>query len=272
MEGVQRHWARPPRDYNNGQGRCPWQPECDVSDILRAGYRVGATLLLMMALAPMHAAAQWSNNRGYQLLQRVDDVLFGMDNLSLVILDRRHVAGTLLRINVLQPAPIRGSTGFVVDCDKPLRFAAVPATMPGRPDPAKLEFVPVRMLDGTWAAAEFACEVTRQPARAARLARDLYERGGPPDMQTVYCELQPDGSEQVRPGVEVSFSESADAVAVNRQWLSSGSVTTEEVRFGTRSVWHLDRQGLHVRRMAPGGEMLFSGACDRRRPPPARQP
>ena len=229
-------------------------------------------MLLLLALMPMHAAAQWTNNRGYQLLQRVDDVLFGMDNLSLVILDRRHVAGTLLRINVLQPAPIRGSTAFVVDCDKPLRFAAVPATMPGRPDPGKLEFVPVKMLDGTWVAAEFACEVTRQPARAARLARDLYERGGPPDLQTVYCELQPDGSDQVRTGVEVSFSESADAVAVNRQWLSSGSVGADEVRFGTKSVWHLDRQGLHVRRMAPGGEMLFSGACDRRRPPPARQP
>lgn len=228
--------------------------------------------MMMLLLAAGQAGAQWSGNRGYQLLQRVDDVLFGVDNLALRILDRRHVTGTLLRINVQQPHPIRGSTRFVADCDKPHRFAEVPATMPGAPVLDRLEFAPVHLLDGTWAAVEFACEVTRQPARAARLARDLYERGGPPDMQTVYCDLQPDGSEQTRPGVEVNFSESANAVAVNRQWLSSGAVTSEEVRFGSKSVWHVDRQGLHVRRMGPGGVMLFSGTCDRRRPPPPRQP
>jgi len=238
---------------------------------MRPGLPICAALLLA-GLMPLQAAAQWTSNRGYQLLQRVDDVLYGMDNLSLVVLDRRHVSGTLLRINVLQPTPIRGSTRFVADCDRPLRFAAVPATQQGRPQPERLEFVPAQILDGTWFAAEFACEVTRQPARAARLARDLYERGGPPDTQTIFCELQPDGSEQTRPGVEVSFSESADAVAVNRQWLSSGSVSTAEVRFGINSTWHVDRQALHVRRTAPSGEMLFSGACDRRRPPPARQP
>jgi hypothetical protein len=72
--------------------------------------------------------------------------------------------------------------------------------------------------------------------------------------------------------VEVRFSESADAVAVNRQWLSSGSVTAEEVRYGTNSTWHIDRQALNVRRTATGGEMLFSGGCDRRPPAATRQP
>lgn len=239
---------------------------------MKPGFRHGALLWLLLALLPLPGAAQWTSNRGYQLLQRVDDVLYGMDNLSLVILDRRHVSGTLLRINVHQPSPVRGSTRFVADCDKPLRFAEVPATMPGRPQPERLEFAPAQILDGTWFAAEFACEVTRQPGRAARLARDLFERGGPPDMQTVYCELQPDGSDQTRPGVEVNFSDSTDAVAVGRQWMSSGSVSATEVRFGTNSTWHVDRQALHVRRTAPSGEMLFSGTCDRRRPPPVRQP
>ena len=230
-------------------------------------------LCLFLALVlPTSAGAQWRSNHGYQLLQRVDDVLFGMDNVSLVILDRRHVAGTLLRINVSQPSPIRGRTDFVVDCQKPLRFAMVPAGSQGPPRLENLEFAPAKILDGTWFAAEFACEVTRQPARAAQLARDLFERGGPDDTQTVYCELQPDGSEQARPGVEVRFTESADAVAVNRQWLSSGSVTAQEVRFGTNSTWHVDRQALHVRRTAPGGEMLFSGSCDRRPPAALRQP
>ena len=53
----------------------------------------GVVLVLVLAL-PTPAPAQWASNRGYQLLQRVDDVLFGVDNLSLVILDRRYVAGT----------------------------------------------------------------------------------------------------------------------------------------------------------------------------------
>ena len=238
---------------------------------MSSGFR-SCVWFLLVALAPMPACAQWVSNRGYQLLQRVDDVLFGMDNLSLVILDRRHVAGTLLRINVHQPSPVRGSTNFVVDCQKPLRFAVVPPSLKGKPQPERLEFAPAQVLDGTWFAAEFACEVTRQPGRAARLARELFERGGPDDMQTMYCELQPDGGEQARVGVEVRFSESADAVAVNRQWLSSGSVTAEEVRFGTNSTWHIDRQALNVRRTATGGEMLFSGGCDRRPPAVTRQP
>jgi hypothetical protein len=143
--------------------------------------------------------AQWTSNRGYQLLQRVDDVLFGVDNLALVILDRRHVAGTLLRINVQQPARSGAAAEFVVDCEQAAALcAAVPATMPAGRSRKRLEFSPAQILDGTWFAAEFACEVTRQPGSAARLARDLFERGGPQDMQTMYCELQPDGSD--RPG------------------------------------------------------------------------
>ena len=85
-------------------------------------------------------------------------------------------------------------------------------------------------------------------------------------MQTVYCELQPDGSEETRPGVEVRFSESGNAVAVNRQWLSSGSVSPSEVSFGVNSKWQIDRQALNVRRTGASGEMLFSGSCDRRAP------
>lgn len=215
-------------------------------------------------IAPQSVSAQWVSNRGYLLLQRVDDVLFGVDNLSLVILDRWHVAGTMARVNADRPDPIRGITDFVVDCQKPLRFAARPAGPQGRGPAGTLEFAAASVLDGTLFVAEFACESTRQPGRAARLARELFERGGPADTQTVYCEMQPDGSEVTRPGVEVRFSEGANAVAVNRQWLSSGQVTPTTVRFGTRSTWRIDRQALDIRRVAESGEMLFSGTCDRR--------
>jgi len=239
-----------------------------------------AVLLFLLVLVAGAAQAQWVSNRGYQLLQRVDDVLFGVDNLSLQILDRTHVAGTLLHINVLKPYPVRSRVEFVAQCGNPMRLAMRTGDTGAPAALASMEFANVSWLDGTWAAAEFACESTRQPGRAAQLAREMYERGGPPDTQTVYCDLQPDGSTEVRKGVEVRFSPSANAVSVNRQWLSSGTVNAEEVRFGANSTWRIDRQALDIRRSAPGGEMLFSGLCDRRPPvrreglqtPAARQP
>jgi len=221
--------------------------------------------LLLASLAGA-VQAQWASNRGYQLLQRVDDVLFGVDNLALRIVDRNHVAGTLLEINVLKPYPVRSRIEFVADCGKPMRLAIRTGGAGAAPVLDKLEFAELSWLDGSWAAAEFACESTRQPGRAAQLAREMFERGGPPDVQTLYCDLQPDGSTEVRKGVEVRYSALANAVSVNRQWLSSGSVTAEEVRFGANSVWRIDRQALDIRRSAPGGEMLFSGLCDRRPP------
>ncbi len=226
-----------------------------------------AALVLALATGAVHA--QWASNRGYQLLQRVDDVLFGVDNLSLQILDRTHVAGTLLHINVQKPYPVRSRVDFVAQCGNPLRLAMRTGDTRATADLQSLDFTDVSWLDGSWAAAEFACESTRQPGRAAQLAREMYERGGPPDTQTVFCDLQPDGSAEVRKGVEVRFSPSANAVSVNRQWLSSGTVTAQEVRFGANSTWHINRQALDIRRSAPGGEMLFSGLCDRR--PPARR-
>ena len=225
-----------------------------------------AGIVLLLSLTTGVLQAQWVSNRGYQLLQRVDDVLFGVDNLSLQILDRTHVAGTLLHINAFKPAPVRSRVEFVADCGTPMRLAIRPGHAGTALELDKLEFAELSWLDGSWAAAEFACESTRQPGRAAQLAREMYERGGPPDTQVIYCDLQPDGSTEVRKGVEVRFSPSANAVSVNRQWLSSGSVTADEVRFGANSVWRINRQALDIRRSAPGGEMLFSGLCDRRAP------
>jgi hypothetical protein len=147
-----------------------------------------------------------------------------------------------------------------------MRFAARKPDAASPSDPKTLEYADVGLLDGTWASAEFACESTRQPGRASQVAREIYERGGPADMQTMYCDLQPDGSAEVRRGIEVRYSASANAVAVNRQWLSSGSVTDEEVRFGANSKWRINRQALDIRRSAPNGEMLFSALCDRRAP------
>ncbi len=241
---------------NRRTGKAGW-----VRNLGRSAARVIGVALACIGCI---AHAQWTNNRGYQLLQRVDDVLFGVDNLALRILDRTHVAGTLLEINALKPYPARSRIAFVADCGQPMRLAIRSGDTSAAPVLDQLEFGELSWLDGSWAAAEFACESTRQPGRAAQLARDMFEHGGPPDMQTVYCDLQPDGSTEVRKGVEVRFSPSASAVAVNQQWLSSGSVTEDEVRFGANSVWRINRRALDIRRTAPGGEMLFSGLCERR--------
>ncbi len=232
----------------------------------RTGKVAGWVIGVLLAGLTCAAQAQWTSNRGYQLLQRVDDVLFGVDNLALRILDRTHVSGTLLEINALKPYPARSRIAFVADCGKPMRLAIRTGDTSAVPVLDQLEFAELSWLDGSWAAAEFACESTRQPGHAAQLARAMFEHGGPPDMQTIYCELQPDGSTEVRKGVEVRFSPSVNAVSVNRQWLSSGSVTEDEVRFGANSVWRINRRALDIRRTAPSGEMLFSGLCERNPP------
>lgn len=265
-------------NYNNGgRGRCATGWRLHLQEKPGVAGRVSMrwrTVLLLAALAFGSTAsiAQWSSNRGYQLLQRVDDVLFGVDNLTLRILNQRYVAGTLLHIQVDRPDPVRSRVEFVADCRKPLQFAIRPAHTSANTNAdtdaalQALEFSDAALLDGSWFAAEFACESTRQPGSAAKIARDLFERGGPQDMVTIYCDLQPDGSQEMRSGVEVRYSASANAVAVNRQWLSSGTVTPEEVRFGTNSKWRIQRQALDIRRTAVHGEMLFSGRCDRRPP------
>lgn len=238
-----------------------------------AASRFGRSAALALAglLVALPASAQWTSNNGFQLLQRVDDVLFGVDTVTLSIVDRDHVAGTLVRVNAKQPDPVRGRTEFVARCSRPLQVAQLAPAQRARPPLAQLEFGDAQILDGTWFAAEFACESTRQPARAARLARELYQQGGPPDMQTLYCDLLPDGGTEPRPGVEIRFSEAFDALAVNDQWLSTGKVSAEELRFGSVGTWVVDRLRLGVRKNAVNGEMVYSGVCDKRPPAGARR-
>lgn len=263
-------------NYNNGLSRHPAKRRRTLAQGKQIGAMGGLTGLLptgrgamvaaLLAVSSANGIAQWGGNRGYQLLQRVDDVLFGVDSLSLRIVNQRYVAGTLVQIHVQRPEPVRSRIEFVADCNKPLQLAIRNASTPADAAPQALEFAATALLDGSWFAAEFACESTRQPGRASQVARELFERGGPEDMQTIYCDLQPDGSQELRSGVEVRYSASANAVAVNRQWLSSGSVTPQEVRFGANSKWRINRQALDIRRTSIQGEMLFSGVCDRRAP------
>ncbi|MDR7379122.1 hypothetical protein J2X19_003816 [Rhodoferax ferrireducens] len=231
---------------------------------------------------PLAWAADAPASKDMQIVQRIDDVLVGVDAVSLEILGRRHVAGTYFLINLRRPSPVAGYADFVADCQGPLRIATLSSTLPSgslQPEPPpllprrataldleSLSFNPVHMLDGTWLVAEFACRSSSQPGAARHIARQLREKGGPPDMLSVYCDLQADGSNETRRGVEVRFSEQDDAVAVNHQWLSSGFVSDTEVVFGSGAQWVVDRQARRARLLGGSGALLFEGKCDSRAP------
>ena len=216
---------------------------------------------------------------GLQLVQRVDDVLFGVDPISLAPLGNRHVSGVLVRVNASRPSPVLGYSHFVADCKKPLRMAIVataqsPLDLAPQGSSARARysaatavvedgvFSKTSMLDGSWAVAEFACDSTQRPARTAQIARELFERGGPSDMRTALCDLQTDGDRQTRQDVEVRFSDSEKVVAVNKQWLSSGRVTETEISFGSGPArWRIDRAAAEASLVHPGGKVMFVGSC-----------
>ena len=221
-------------------------------------------------------------SKDLHIVQRIDDVLVGVDALSLKIIDRRFVAGSYFLINLHRPSPVLGTTEFVADCDNPLRLATLTSSLPSgalrpetpllprraaAPDIDSLTFSPVHMLNGSWMVAEFACRSTSQYGRARQIALELLEKGGPPDMRRLWCDLQTKGSTQTRPNAEVRYSEADDAVAVHTQWLSSGFVRDTEVVFGSGAQWVVDRQPNQARLVGAGGAKLFVGMC--RGTPPA---
>ena len=216
---------------------------------------------------------------GLQLVQRVDDVLYGVDPISLAPLGNRHVSGVLVRVNASRPSPVMGYSHFVADCKKPLRMAIVataqsPLDLAPQGSSARARysaattvveagvFSKANMLDGSWSVAEFACDSTQRPARASQIARELFERGGPGDMRTALCDLQTDGDLQTRQDVEVRFSDSEKVVAVNKQWLSSGRVTDTEISFGSGPArWRIDRAAAEASLVQSGGKVMFVGSC-----------
>ena len=225
--------------------------------------------------------------KDFQIVQRIDDVLVGVDTISLEVIGSRHVVGSYFLINMRQPSLISGRADFVGDCKGPLRIATLASTLPsgslspdtpvlppqrraGAIDVSQLAFTNVHMLDATWLVVDFACQASSQRGRAPQLARKSLEQGGPPDMKTLYCDLQSNGKKAVRRGVEVRYSDSEDAVAVNRQWLSSGYVTDTAVVFGSASQWVVDRNGRAARLVGPNGKLMFTGACSKQ--PPAASP
>lgn len=239
----------------------------------------------VLALAASQSLAQnlgqGTSMRGFQMVQHVDDVLYGVDALGLELKENRYVRGTYVRVSVSQPSPILGVARFVADCREPVRLAIVASSaLTGKTNAdgsaeykhyaaektglADIEFFKGHVLDGTRLVGEFACRSSLQPGRAQQIARELYESGGPQDQETLRCDMRPErGTETVR-GVPIRFSEAEQVVAVNNQWLSASEVTREAVVFGSGvAEWRVDRLNRTVRLLGTRAAVLFSGQCEK---------
>lgn len=227
------------------------------------------------------AMAWWTGAQaapGFHMVQRIDEMLVGVDVIALDVVDRDHVAGTYFLVHARRPSPLVGYANYVVDCRAPHRIAIIDSVMPsgrlapdqpfvqpprrsGRVNLAGLQFEPVHTMDGTAFVAAFSCEASGAPGRAAQIAAELASRGGPTDSRSLYCSLQPDAGRSAR-RVEVRYSVSDNAVAVNGQWLSSGFVTGHEVVFGSGAQWRVDTRSQQARLLRDDGRELFKGDCE----------
>jgi hypothetical protein len=248
-------------------------PRLLTSRCLAAALAVAGPAVLAQAPPPFH------------LVQRIDEMLVGVDTIALDVVGRDHVAGTYFLVHARKPTPMIGYANYVVDCREPRRMAVLSSVMPsgrlepetpflqpprrsGQIDVGQLNFSAVHVMDGTAFVAAFSCQASSAPGRAAQIARELVEQGGPADTQSLYCDMRPDSGKPPR-RVEVRFSPVDDVVAVNGRWLSSGFLVKDEVVFGTGAQWRIDRRQRTARLVRDNGTQLFKGACDTRPPPPA---
>ncbi|KQP48636.1 hypothetical protein [Pseudorhodoferax sp. Leaf274] len=213
----------------------------------------------------------------FHMVQRIDEMLVGVDAIALDVVDRHHVAGTYFLVHALRPSPLVGYANYVIDCRVPQRIAILSSVMPsgrlepeqpfvqpprrsGRIDPSSLAFEPTHVMDGTAFVASFSCDASGAPGRAAQIAAELAARGSPPDSRSLYCQMRPDAGQAAR-RAEVRYSAAENAVAVNGQWLSSGFVAGDEVVFGTGAQWRVDTRKRQARLLRDDGRQLFQGEC-----------
>ena len=230
--------------------------------------------------------ASLPSGKGPLLIQHIDDTLVGVDPISLAVVDRDHVSGILVRVRAKQPQPPLNYSHFVASCQGALKIAVLSTgsspldlTAQGASARARVQeaarlvskeghkdesvaFKPSSLRDGTRAAVQFACNASQRPAQAAQIAKELYDNGGPWDLRTALCDLQPDGTVITREDVEVRFSDSEKVVVVNKQWFSNAEVTDSEISFGTGSArWRIDRNSAEASLVDSTGKTLFAGSC-----------
>ncbi len=231
--------------------------------------------------SPGTYAASSAAGKGPLLLQRIDDVLYGVDPISLAVVDRHHISGILVRVNAQKPSPPLNYSHFVANCQGPMQLATLATTASpldltpeGASARARVQaahaavtaasgkFGKTSMLDGSRALAEFVCAASQRPSQAAALAKDVLANGGPRDLRAALCDLQPDGVFVTREDVTVRFSDSEKVVSVNGQWLTSGKVSDSEISFGSGSArWRIDRTTAEASLVDSTGKVIFAGSC-----------
>lgn len=193
----------------------------------------------LLALGPMTVQAQLAAQAGggvrrlgseapeaprnLLVVQRIEDVLIGVDRVSIRVVDRHRVAASYVRVNARRPTPVLGLARVLVDCRTPHRLSVLASsTLTGRVaadgrdeyqvfdgGPAaqdEASFGAVHLLNGTLFVADFACRASVEPRRGAAIAAELYARGGPPDQQSLRCALLADGDLQAAAAAAASAS------------------------------------------------------------------
>jgi hypothetical protein len=246
----------------------------------------------MVLLAGLHAVGACAQHfaKGPLLVQQIDQFLYGVDPLSVAVVDAGHVSAIGIRL----PAGESRSDAaqylhYVARCDGGLQWAllreaaspldltpqgasARARTNAIRSQWSSLRFQPSNMRDASRSLAQFACAASSRPAQAAQIAKDILDNGGPWDMRTVLCDLQPDGAVVTREDVQVRFSDQEKVVAVNKQWFANAQVTDTEISFGNGSArWKIDRSTAEASLVdVATGKALFAGSCAAAPPPAGR--
>jgi hypothetical protein len=234
---------------------------------------------MLLCLLALNLAAQVHGGKGVLLLQRIDDVLYGVDPISLAIVDANHLSGVLVRVNANQPNPALDYSHFLVDCRGAMRMAILATsqspmdlTVHGASSRARIDaaltampdakFGPLKVLNASRSIAEFVCASSLSPAQAAPIAKRLFEKGGPSDLRSAMCDLRPDGTTVTREDVEVRFSDTEKVVSVNKQWLTSGQVTEAEISFGSGNArWRINRNTAEASLVDSNDKVVFVGSC-----------
>ena len=234
-------------------------------------------MILLSFVAPLSAQAADltpTQERDFRVVQQVDDVVYGVDRLSLELASGGRYVYAVMLAQKLSAAGSGPSTNlwqgqYLVECLETPRLrvslgppvlgvAVAVAPANGAPD------FKSNWLDGTRNAADFACRAIKEPESALRIAQDTRESDGPKDIKVLTCSLADARSGQDKHAYEVRFSDTEGTVALSGVWRRSATVTATEIKLTLSGdyVWRIDRRSGAITMEQPRFGVLGSGQCE----------